>query len=309
MPTDCLRIATRESPLALWQAEHVRRALSQQHPSLAVELLPMTTEGDKLLGSSLAKVGGKGLFVKELERALLQGRADIAVHSMKDVPVEFPPGLGLAVICKRGDPQDAFVSPDYARLDELPPGARLGTSSLRRRCQLAARRPDLEIIDIRGNVGTRLAKLSSGDFDALILAAAGLQRLGLSQRIRHGLATEDCLPAAGQGAMGIECRSDDEATRRLLDCLHHRPSAQRVQAERAVTRGLQGGCLLPVAAYAEFREHRLHLRSLVGEPDGSLLLRAEGEASPAEAESLGQALAEDLLAQGAGAILARVNAS
>lgn len=303
-----LRIATRRSPLAMWQAKQVRGALAAHHPALKVELLPITTSGDRLLQAPLATVGGKGLFVKELQQALLEQRADLAVHSIKDVPMEFPSGLGLAVVCERGDPHDAFVSPVFPRFGDLPREARVGTSSLRRRCQLAALRPDLQIVDMRGNVGTRLAKLDAGEVDALILAAAGLQRLDLEERIRHTIDIGHCLPAAGQGAMGIECRSDDQDTLCLVRCLHHQPSAARVQAERAVNGSLQGGCLAPMAAYAELNGDRLHLRALVGEVDGSLLLRAEGSSEINHAQGLGTGIAEALLAQGAGEILARLNA-
>ncbi|MEX2470354.1 MAG: hydroxymethylbilane synthase, partial [Pseudohongiellaceae bacterium] len=249
-----LRIATRESPLALWQAHYVRDALRRAHPELRIELVPMTTRGDQILDSPLSRIGGKGLFVKELERAMLEDEADIAVHSMKDVPMEFPEGLGLAVICEREDPQDAFVSNDYSLFADLPEGARVGTSSLRRQCQLRQARPDLVIGDLRGNVGTRLAKLDAGDYDAIILAAAGLKRLELPKRIQERLAPELCLPAGGQGAVGIECRLDDEPTRALLASLHHEDSAVRVSAERAVVSRLQGSCQVPIGAYAELKE-------------------------------------------------------
>ena len=225
MPTDTLRIATRKSPLALWQAEFVRAQLQLHHPGLAVELVTFTTRGDKILDTPLAKIGGKGLFVKELETALLENSADIAVHSMKDVPMDFPEGLGLAVICEREDPRDAFVSERFATIDALPIGARVGTSSLRRQCQLRALRPDLEIISLRGNVNTRLAKLDAGDYDAIILATAGLLRLDFGARIRDRISTQLSLPAGGQGAVGIEVRSDDARVSALLQPLHHEPTA------------------------------------------------------------------------------------
>ena len=298
-----LRIATRESPLALWQANFVKDALNQHHPALFVELVPMTTRGDQILDSPLAKVGGKGLFVKELEKAMLDGRADIAVHSMKDVPMEFPEGLGLAVICEREDPADAFVSNDYRSLKELPQGARVGTSSFRRQCQLKEQRPDLEILDLRGNVGTRLGKLDSGGYDGIILAAAGLIRLGLAERIRERLAYELSLPAGGQGAVGIECRNDDLETLKLLDCLHHTQTAARVTAERAVNARLEGGCQVPIASFAELEGDSLNLRALVGAVDGSVIYRSERNGSQHDAERLGIEVSEDLLKQGAKAIL------
>jgi hydroxymethylbilane synthase len=303
-----LIIATRESPLALWQAEFVQSALQHAHSGLAVELLGMTSRGDQLLDVPLAKVGGKGLFVKELETALLEGRADIAVHSMKDVPMEFPQGLGLGVICVREDPSDAFVSNRYASMDELPPGSIVGTSSLRRECQLRERRPDLEVRFLRGNVNTRLRKLDEGEYDAIILASAGLLRLGFARRIAQALPVADSLPAGGQGAVGIELRTDDHRVRELLQVLHHEPTAQRVSAERAMNRRLQGGCQVPIACYAEHLPDtgRLWLRGLVGRPDGSLILRAEGDAAPCEAEELGTRVADELLAQGAADILAQV---
>ena len=298
-----LRIATRESPLALWQANFVKDALNQHHPALSVELVPMTTRGDQILDSPLAKVGGKGLFVKELEKAMLDGRADIAVHSMKDVPMQFPEGLGLAVICEREDPADAFISNDYCSLNELPQGARVGTSSFRRQCQLKEQRPDLEILDLRGNVGTRLGKLDSGGYDGIILAAAGLIRLGLYERIRERLSYELSLPAGGQGAVGIECRNDDLETLTLLDCLHHTQTAARVTAERAVNARLEGGCQVPIASFAELEGDTLNLRALVGAVDGSVIYRSERNGSQHDAERIGIEVAEDLLKQGAKAIL------
>jgi hydroxymethylbilane synthase len=302
-----LRIATRESQLALWQANHVRATLQEAHPGLEVELIGMTSHGDQLLDVPLAKVGGKGLFVKELENALLDGTADIAVHSMKDVPMEFPAGLCLGVVCEREDPSDALVSNTYHSLSELPQGARVGTSSLRRECQLRALRPDLEVAFLRGNVNTRLRKLDEGQYDAILLASAGLIRLELAGRIRQRLPLETSLPAGGQGAVGVELRANDEATRALLAPLHHAETAVCVAAERAMNGHLQGGCQVPIAGFAQLENSaELHLRGLVGHPDGSVLLRAEGRSSVDDAEQLGVDVAERLLAQGAGAILAAV---
>lgn len=303
MAKDLIRIATRESPLALWQAEHVKACLQKAHPQLAVELIGMKTRGDKILDTPLAKVGGKGLFVKELEVAMLEGRADIAVHSMKDVPVDFPDGLGLAVIMEREDPRDAFVSSRFASINSLPQGARVGTCSLRRQTQLREQRPDLQLIELRGNVNSRLAKLDAGQFDAILLAAAGLKRLGFEQRIRTVLEPAQSLPAVGQGAIGIECRLDDAETRTLLAPLNHLDTQTRVRAERAMNHRLQGGCQVPIAGYAELVGDQLFLRGLVGEPDGSRVIRAEVNGHRDEAEILGQQLADALLAQGARAIL------
>lgn len=298
-----IRIATRQSALALWQAEYVRSRLLAAHPEIEVSLVPMVSRGDKLLDSPLAKIGGKGLFVKELETALLEDEADIAVHSMKDVPMEFPLGLGLFCICEREDPRDAFVSNRFDSLDALPAGSVVGTSSLRRQAQLLASRPDLEIRFLRGNVNTRLAKLDAGDYDAIILAAAGLIRLGFEARIRDSIAPESSLPAGGQGAVGIECRSDDDEIHALLEPLHHADTASRVEAERALNRRLNGGCQVPIACYAVLEGDELWLRGLVGQPDGTLLLRAEQRAPRAEAEALGVRVAEDLLALGAQKVL------
>ena len=305
-----LTIATRESPLALWQAEFVRSALRDAHPDLEVRLLGMTSRGDQLLDVPLAKVGGKGLFVKELEAALLDKSADIAVHSMKDVPMELPEGLALGVICQREDPTDAFVSNHYDSLADLPGGAVVGTSSLRRECQLRARYPELKVNFLRGNVNTRLRKLDEGEYDAVILASAGLIRLGFSGRIKQAIPVSDSLPAGGQGAVGIELRGDDEETRQLISVLQHEPTSLRLSAERALNHQLQGGCQVPIACYAELIDEgqALWLRALVGKPDGSLILRAEGQASPDRAEELGIAVARDLLAQGAEKILAEVYA-
>lgn len=303
MTDDTLRIATRKSQLALWQAEYVRDVLLQYHPDLNVELIKMTTQGDKILDTPLAKVGGKGLFVKELESGLLNGDADIAVHSMKDVPVELPEGLHLAVICPREDPRDAFVSNTYATFEALPKGARLGTSSLRRQCQLAAQRPDLNIIDLRGNVNTRLQKLDAGDYDAIILAAAGLKRLGMENRITQALSPEVSLPAIGQGAVGIECRQDDDWINELLAPLNDRETAIRIRAERALNHRLQGGCQVPIAGYAELAHGIILLRGLVGTADGSKIIHGEIAGQPEDAEYLGRVLAEDLLSRGADKIL------
>ena len=298
-----LRIATRKSALALWQAEYVKARLEQLHPHLSVSLVPMVSRGDQLLDSPLAKIGGKGLFVKELESALLANEADLAVHSMKDVPMQFPEGLGLYVICERDDPRDAFVSNTHESIDALPQGSVVGTSSLRRQAQLMARRPDLQIRFLRGNVNTRLAKLDAGDYDAIILAAAGLRRLGFHDRIRSSLAPELCLPAGGQGAVGIECRTDDTELHELLAPLNDEDSALRVRAERALNSHLNGGCQVPIACYAERANGELWLRGLVGEPDGQRLLTAEARGPENEPEKLGVAVAEDLLRQGAQAIL------
>ncbi|MGB5538499.1 MAG: hydroxymethylbilane synthase [Gammaproteobacteria bacterium] len=303
MSTDAIRIATRKSPLALWQAEHVRARLQALHPGLAVELVAMTTQGDRVLDSPLAKIGGKGLFVKELEQGMLNGEADIAVHSMKDVPAELPDGLLIRTILEREDPRDAFVSSRYADIAALPQGARVGTSSLRRQCQLRALRPDLEILDLRGNVGTRLGKLDAGDYDAIVLACAGLRRLGLQQRITLALADELMLPAIAQGVIGIECRSGDTRVHELIDALNHTATATRTRAERAMNARLAGGCQAPVAGYSEILDGNMELRGLVGRPDGSDIIRGAITGPPEEAEALGRELAEDLLARGADVIL------
>lgn len=303
MSTEPLRIATRKSPLALWQAEHVRTRLQALHPGLAVELVTMTTQGDRVLDSPLAKIGGKGLFVKELEQGMLEGAADIAVHSMKDVPAELPEGLEIRVILEREDPRDAFVSNKYSGIDALPQGARVGTSSLRRQCQLRALRPDLEILDLRGNVGTRLGKLDAGDYDAIVLACAGLRRLGLTARITSAVADEVMLPAIAQGVIGIECRSGDTRIHDLVDGLNHDATAIRTRAERAMNARLAGGCQAPVAGYSEIIDGNLELRGLVGRPDGSGIIRGAITGPPEEADALGTELAEDLLARGADAIL------
>ncbi|MBQ56632.1 MULTISPECIES: hydroxymethylbilane synthase [Pseudomonas] len=305
MPRE-IRIATRKSALALWQAEHVKARLEQAHPGLIVTLVPMVSRGDKLLDAPLAKIGGKGLFVKELETAMLEDQADIAVHSMKDVPMDFPQGLGLYCICEREDPRDAFVSNTYSSLDALPAGSVVGTSSLRRQAQLLARRPDLKIQFLRGNVNTRLAKLDAGEYDAIILAAAGLIRLGFESRITASISVDDSLPAGGQGAVGIECRTADTEIHALLAPLHHTETAMRVIAERALNKHLNGGCQVPIACYALLEGDQLWLRGLVGQPDGSQLLSAQQRMPATAAEQLGVAVAEDLLQQGAAAILQAV---
>jgi len=303
-----LRIATRKSQLALWQAEYVRDQLLRHHPDLQVELIKMSTQGDKILDTPLAKVGGKGLFVKELEAGMLSGEADIAVHSMKDVPVELPEGLHLPVICPREDPRDAFVSNTYATFESLPKGARLGTSSLRRQCQLSALRPDLKVLDLRGNVNTRLQKLDDGEYDAIILAAAGLKRLEMAERITEFLDPGLSLPAIGQGAVGIECRMDDERINSLIAPLNDPDTHIRVKAERAMNHRLQGGCQVPIAGYAELNKGMLFMRGLVGQTDGSVILRGEIAGKPEDAEELGLVLAEDLLDRGADTILANLYA-
>lgn len=304
--TKLVRIATRKSALALWQAEFVKAQLEHFHDDVRVELVPMSTQGDIILDTPLAKIGGKGLFVKELEQAMLDGRADIAVHSMKDVPVEFPDDLELHTICEREDPRDAFVSNNFANIDALPQGAIVGTSSLRRQCQIRAMRPDLEIRDLRGNVNTRLAKLDSGQYDAIILAAAGLIRLEMGERIRDFIEPEVSLPANGQGAVGIECRIDDTVTKALLAPLEHNETRIRVNAERAMNRHLEGGCQVPIGAYALVEGDQVHLRGLVGAIDGSEILRDEMSGHVDDAEKLGVELAKKLLAQGADKILADV---
>lgn len=306
MSNNLIRIATRKSALALWQAEYVKAKLESNHPDLRVELVPMSTKGDKILDTPLAKVGGKGLFVKELETAMLEGRADIAVHSMKDVPVEFPEGLVLHTICEREDPRDAFVSNTYASLNDLPEGSVVGTSSLRRQCQLREARPDLKIKDLRGNVNTRLAKLDAKDYDAIILAAAGLIRLEMPHRIAEFIEPEQSLPANGQGAVGIECREDDETVKGLLACLEHSETRYRVLSERAMNRKLEGGCQVPIGAYALINDDELHLRGLVGSTDGVQVLRDEVSGHKNDYEQLGIELGEKLLAQGADKILAQV---
>ena len=298
-----LKIATRQSPLALWQAEHIRARLEAMHADLTVELVTFVTQGDKILDTPLAKIGGKGLFVKELEAALMDGRADLAVHSMKDVPMALPEGLSLAVICEREDPLDAFVSNHYASFADLPQGAKVGTSSLRRKCQILKARPDLEIIDLRGNVGTRLSKLDDGQYDAIILASAGLKRLGLAERIRHTIQPAVSLPAVGQGALGLECRSQDQAVLDLILPLMHAETNVCVRAERAFNAYLEGGCQVPIAGYATLQNGQLQIEGRVGSVDGQTILKAAQFGAPEQAEMLGEELAKALLAQGAGELL------
>jgi len=297
------RIATRQSPLALWQAQYVQQRLMAAHPGVQVELLPMVTKGDIILDTPLAKVGGKGLFVKELELAMLENRADLAVHSMKDVPVDFPEGLGLVTICEREDPRDAFVSNLYNSIDELPQGAIVGTSSLRRQCQISARRPDLIIRSLRGNVGTRLGKLDAGEYDAIILAAAGLKRLNLDDRIRQAMPAEISLPAVGQGAVGIECRLDDHELITLLQALNHADTDVCVRAERAMNTRLEGGCQVPIGSFAVLEGNQLWLRGLVGSPDGHQMVVGERRGPRENAVQMGISLAEELLDGGARDIL------
>lgn len=304
--TQTVRIATRKSALALWQAEYVKSQLEHFHPNINVELVPMTTKGDIILDTPLAKVGGKGLFVKELEVAMLENRADIAVHSMKDVPVEFPDGLGLEIICPREDPRDAFISNTIKSFVDLPQGAIVGTSSLRRQCQIKALRPDLDIRDLRGNVNTRLAKLDNGDYDAIILAAAGMIRLEMPERIQEFIEPEVMLPANGQGAVGIECRTDDTTIKALLAPLGCETTRIRVLAERSMNRALEGGCQVPIGSFAVLENDNVYLRGLVGAVDGSEIITDEVTGNAANAENLGLQLAEKLLSQGADVILKQV---
>lgn len=304
--TQTVRIATRKSALALWQAEYVKAQLEHFHTDIHVELVPMTTKGDIILDTPLAKVGGKGLFVKELEVAMIENRADIAVHSMKDVPVEFPEGLGLEIICPREDPRDAFISNTINSFAELPQGAIVGTSSLRRQCQIKALRPDLDIRDLRGNVNTRLAKLDNGDYDAIILAAAGMIRLEMPERIQEFIEPEVMLPANGQGAVGIECRSSDEEIKALLAPLGCEITRIRVLAERSMNRALEGGCQVPIGSYAIIENDSVYLRGLVGAVDGSKIITDNVKGDTNNAEQLGLTLAEKLLSQGADVILKQV---
>jgi len=298
-----LRIATRKSPLALWQAEHVKTRLMQAHQGLDVELVTFTTKGDKILDTPLAKIGGKGLFVKELETAILDGKADIAAHSIKDVPMEFPEGLFLSTILEREEPCDAFVSNKFDSVQKLPVGAIVGTCSLRRRCQLLSKRPDLKIKDLRGNVNSRLEKLDNGDYDAIILACAGLVRLDMAKRIQQRISSSWILPAVGQGAVGLEARVGDDETLSLLSILHHQDTADRVNAERALNKRLQGGCQVPIASYAMLDGDTLHLQALVGEPDGSKIIAGDISGHRSNGEQLGITLADDLLSRGAKEIL------
>ena len=299
-----ITIATRKSALALWQAEHVAGRLRELHSELTVSLLPLSTRGDELLDRSLAEVGGKGLFLKELERAMQAGEADVAVHSLKDVPAEMEPGFCLAAVLERADPADAFVSIEHADLASLPQGARVGTSSLRRRAQLQALRPDLEIADLRGNVNTRLAKLEQGDYAAIILAVAGLERLGLGQHIRSRLNPPDWLPAAGQAALAVECRDDDAVAMALLRPLDHPASRAATTAERAMNRTLGGSCSVPVGAFAQIEREQVQLAGMVGEVATGRLLHASAAGARASAEAVGIQVAQDLLEQGASDFLA-----
>jgi hydroxymethylbilane synthase len=303
MPT--LRIATRESALALWQAEHVATRLRTLHPDLDVRLVPMTTRGDQILDQPLAAIGGKGLFLKELEVAMQRGEADIAVHSLKDVPMTLEPGFTLPAILERANPFDAFVSNHHARFEALPNGARVGTSSLRRQVQLRALRPDLTLLDLRGNVNTRLAKLDAGQYDAIILACAGLERLGFAARIAETLDPPRLLPAVAQGAIAIEAREGDEHVAALVAPLADGATTQRVRAERAMNRRLGGSCDVPIAGYATLDGDQLTLAALVGDAAGGKLVRAEVTGPASDPESLGLTVAEHLLAQGAAALLQR----
>ena len=303
MAEKIIRIATRQSPLALWQAEHVAELLVRAFPGVRTQLVKMVTRGDKILDAPLAKVGGKGLFVKELEQGMLEGLADIAVHSMKDVPVDFPDGLHLASILTREDPTDAFVSNHYASLNELPANARIGTSSLRRECQLKEKFPDAQVMPLRGNVNTRLAKLDAGDYDAIILASAGLKRLGMANSITQSLDVSVSLPAIGQGAIGIECRIDDVEINAMLTALHDAETGLCVVAERAMNARLNGGCQVPIAGFALLQGEQLFMRGLVGNPDGSVIYRSERSGGLDQGEVIGRLIAEDLLAQGADKVL------
>lgn len=290
----------------MWQAEHVKARLMQAHEGLNVELVTFTTRGDKILDTPLAKIGGKGLFVKELETAMLEGNADIAAHSIKDVPMEFPEGLFLSTILEREEPCDAFVSNTFNSIEELPEGAAVGTCSLRRKCQLLSKRPDLKIKDLRGNVNSRLAKLDNGDYDAIILACAGLIRLEMADRIKQRLDSSWILPAVGQGAVGLEAREGDEETLNLLAILNHTDTADRVIAERALNKRLEGGCQVPIASYAKLDGDSLRLQALVGEPDGSHVVKGEISGHRSKAEQLGEKLADDLLSRGAKEILEKL---
>lgn len=305
-----IRIATRKSALAMWQARHVQSLLLESDAGLTVQLVPVVTEGDRILDRPLAEIGGKGLFLKELERALLDGQADLAVHSMKDVPADMTPGLALDVALPRANPFDALVSKQAPTLSALPAGANVGTSSLRRRCQLLAARPDLSVTDLRGNVDTRLRKLDEGQYDAIVLACAGLQRLGLGERITEILGPPAWLPASTQGIIGIQYREADERLAALIRPLNDPATLVRALAERTVARRLEGSCQLPLAVYSEFLEgepDRLHLRALVGMPDGTGVLRAEASGDSGQPERLGLSVAEALLEQGAAEIIAQLS--
>ena len=298
-----VRIATRKSPLALWQAEFVKQALEQAHDDIECVLVPMTTSGDRFLSAKLTEIGGKSMFVKELEKALLDGSADIAVHSMKDVTAELPDDLQISVYTEREDPRDALVTRVAASLDELPEGARVGTASSRRQCQLLASRPDLQVGLVRGNVNTRLAKLDGGDFDALILAASGLMRLKFDARIATCIEPEQMLPAVGQGIMGIECRLGDDETLARISVLNDTDASDRIRAERSMNKLLQGGCTAPMAGFAELHGDEVHLRGLVGSLDGLQIVRAEARGPRAQADEVGREVGKLLLARGAGPLL------
>lgn len=302
---DTLRIATRKSPLALWQSEHVAERLRQAHPGLEVVLVPMSTRGDEVLDRSLAAIGGKGLFLKELELAMLRGEADCAVHSLKDVPMELDEPFALPAILTRADPADAWVSNLYASIDALPPGARVGTSSLRRQAQLRARRPDLALLDLRGNVNTRLAKLDAGGYDAIVLACAGLQRLGFDERINARLIPPEWLPAPAQAAVAVECRGDDERVQALFAALDDAPTRRCVEAERAMNRALHGSCHVPVAAFAQEEGGQLWLQGLVGSAADGRTVRAEARGPATDPDALGRQVAGLLLDAGAGGLLAQ----
>lgn len=307
---DSIRIGTRKSPLALWQAEHVRDLLQQRFPQTRIILVPMTTQGDRRLDVTLGSIGGKGLFTKELEQALLEHAVDIAVHSMKDVTVELPDGLEIGAMLERADARDAFVSRRYAHLDHIPDGGIIGTASLRRQSQIRYRWPRVQVVDLRGNVGSRLARLEPDPeepMDAVILAAAGLTRLGLAAQARHYLTLDESLPAVGQGAIGIECRSMDTRIRRYIEVLEHPTTRRCVEAERAMNLALGGSCRLPIAGYATVIDQKLRLRGLVGDPDGGCIVRAQAEGAPGAAEALGREVAMDLLQGGARAILDRLH--
>lgn len=304
MTLSLIRIATRKSPLAITQAELIKSMILKTHPEFDIQLIPLITSGDKLLGAPLAQIGGKGLFVKELEQALLDNRADIAVHSMKDVPVTIADGLEITAICEREDPRDAFVANQYSNLITLPEASIIGTASMRRSCQIKARRPDVQIEILRGNVNTRLQKLDEGQYDAIILAAAGLKRLGLENRIKHYLSIDESLPAVGQGALGIQCRSDDYHLKEKLATLEHLHTRICVVAERSMNHALNGGCQVPIAAYAEIiNNSTITLRGLVARLDGSKILTAHASADIDSAEQLGKQVAKELLHKGADKIL------
>lgn len=306
MQVKTIKIATRKSPLALWQANHIKSCLIHHYPALQIELIPIVTQGDIILDSPLAKIGGKGLFVKQLELALLNGEADIAVHSIKDIPNEFPSGLTLTTICQRDDIRDALVSNHYHNLDELPKGAIIGTSSLRRQCQLKALYPHLIIKDLRGNVGTRLAKLDQQDYDAIILAAAGLKRLGLQNRIKQYIPIETILPAVGQGAIGIETRCQDKNMIQLLAALDDDNTRYSILAERSMNHYLQGGCQVPIACYSHIQNNRLELHGLVGSLNGETIIKASVQGNKMQAIELGITLAQQLLQLGADKILSQI---